>query len=69
MKLKFTAVFVITLFSFLKIYSANAQVNKQDSLAMVNLYNSTNGPGWRESYKLVNECASGKLVRNNCNKQ
>lgn len=28
----------------------NAQVNVQDSLALVDLYNSTNGPGWSPYY-------------------
>ena len=28
------------------INTANGQVNKQDSLALVDLYNSTNGPNW-----------------------
>jgi len=27
-------------------YTAKAQVNVQDSLALVDLYNSTNGPNW-----------------------
>ena len=26
----------------------NAQVNKQDSLALVDLYNSTDGPNWND---------------------
>src|SRR5690349_4348064 len=28
------------------IYTTHAQVNVQDSLALVDLYNSTNGPNW-----------------------
>ena len=28
------------------IHTANAQVNIQDSLALVDLYNSTDGPNW-----------------------
>ncbi|MDN3656648.1 T9SS type A sorting domain-containing protein [Ferruginibacter paludis] len=31
---------------FLKPFTGKAQVNTQDSLALVDLYNSTNGPGW-----------------------
>ena len=31
------------------VITTNAQVNKQDSLALVDLYNSTNGPNWRRS--------------------
>ena len=29
--------------------SARAQVTEQDSLALVALYNSTNGPGWTDN--------------------
>ena len=49
MKQKFTLVLIIATFCFLKFNKANAQVNKQDSLVLVNLYNSTNGPGWRSN--------------------
>jgi len=31
---------------YTNIHTANAQVNGQDSLALVDLYNSTNGPNW-----------------------
>ncbi len=41
--LRTSAIFILIVNSFL----ATAQVNIQDSLALVDLYNSTNGPGWR----------------------
>src|SRR4051812_38413573 len=45
MKTKFTLFF----FAFaLCVSTVNAQVNVQDSLALVDLYNSTNGPSWVE---------------------
>ena len=34
---------------FLLNYSASAQINVGDSLALVDLYHSTNGPGWKNS--------------------
>jgi hypothetical protein len=46
MKQKSTAVLIIALFSFLKYNEVKAQVNVTDSLALVDLYNSTNGAGW-----------------------
>ena len=46
MKQKFTLVLIVAAFCSLKFNTAKAQVNVQDSLALVDLYNSTNGPGW-----------------------
>lgn len=37
---------IITLFSLTQVQFIKAQVATQDSLALVDLYNSTNGPGW-----------------------
>ncbi|HET7115445.1 MAG TPA: leucine-rich repeat domain-containing protein, partial [Hanamia sp.] len=37
---------LISFLALLKINIANAQVNTQDSLALVDLYNSTNGANW-----------------------
>jgi Leucine-rich repeat (LRR) protein len=45
-KISITLLFVIV-FSFLKLNLLQAQVNMQDSLALVSLYNSTNGPHWK----------------------
>ncbi len=45
---------------FALLFSGNAQVLKQDSLALVAFYNSTNGPGW---YSHTNWLAPGKPVR------
>ncbi len=36
----------VLLTSFLAYRKASAQANTTDSLAMIDLYNSTNGPGW-----------------------
>src|SRR4051794_34959235 len=45
MKMKFLlSCFVFAICT--NIHTANAQVNVQDSLALVDLYNSTNGPNW-----------------------
>ncbi len=44
-------IFTLTLalvFFFLDL-KVNAQVNIDDSLALVDLYNSTNGPGWKHN--------------------
>ncbi|MCO6496560.1 MAG: T9SS type A sorting domain-containing protein [Chitinophagaceae bacterium] len=38
------------LISFFVIYSAKAQVTEQDSLALVDFYNSTDGDNWRTNY-------------------
>ncbi len=46
MKKNFTAILFITSFLFLKSTIADAQVNMQDSLALVALYNSTDGTHW-----------------------
>ncbi len=41
-------IFTIILLAVLAVPSiSNAQVNVQDSMALVDLYNSTNGPGWK----------------------
>jgi Leucine-rich repeat (LRR) protein len=45
MKTKFTLFFFVFAL-YANIHAANAQVNVQDSLALVDLYNSTNGPNW-----------------------
>src|ERR1035437_724489 len=37
---------IIFLFTFTQFQFIKAQVAVQDSLALVDLYNSTNGPGW-----------------------
>ncbi|MBV9960978.1 MAG: T9SS type A sorting domain-containing protein [Parafilimonas sp.] len=58
MKLKFTVVLIIALFSFLKFNEVKAQVNVQDSLALVDLYNSTNGAGWYWKWYLNNPVAT-----------
>ena len=47
MKLKLTLFCLAFAFCSSKSITVYAQaVNKQDSLALVDLYNSTNGPGW-----------------------
>src|SRR4051794_28283558 len=46
MKTKST-IFILAIALFVNIHTVNAQVNKQDSLALVDLYNSTNGPNWK----------------------
>ena len=46
MKQRLAIVLFIPALCSLKINSAKAQVNIQDSLALVDLYNSTNGPKW-----------------------
>lgn len=38
--------FLITISFFLTPFKGITQINQQDSLALVDLYNSTNGPGW-----------------------
>ena len=38
--------YILLIFSFLSTQSLKAQVNTQDSLALVDLYNNTNGPHW-----------------------
>jgi hypothetical protein len=45
--MKFSFLLISTLIIFLAIsFNSSAQVNTGDSLALVDLYNSTNGPGW-----------------------
>lgn len=51
---------ILLLFLFVLLISGKAQVLEQDSLALVALYNSTNGPGW---YSHTNWLSSGKPVR------
>ena len=36
-------------------YSVSAQINAEDSLALVDLYNSTNGPGWKNNNNWLNK--------------
>src|SRR6476660_1587746 len=45
MKTKFT-IFCFAFTVCANIHTVNAQVNVQDSLALVDLYNNTNGPNW-----------------------
>jgi len=45
MKTKFT-IFCFAFTVCANIHTVNAQVNVQDSLALVDLYNSTDGPNW-----------------------
>ncbi|HVX28796.1 MAG TPA: leucine-rich repeat domain-containing protein [Parafilimonas sp.] len=47
MKKIFTAVLFTFLFLLLKTNIVRAQINQQDSLALVDLYNSTKGPKWQ----------------------
>ncbi len=47
MKKNFTAVLFIFLLLLLKTNIVRAQINQQDSLALVDLYNSTKGPKWQ----------------------
>ena len=46
MKKKITTLFIITALCFLNATLIKAQINEQDSLALADLYNSTNGPHW-----------------------
>lgn len=46
MKRLFTVLSLTGLFLFLSSYKISAQVNEQDSLALVDLYISTDGPNW-----------------------
>ena len=48
MKTRFTFYFLLTAFC-VSSFIATAQVNIWDSLALVDLYKSTNGPNWRYS--------------------
>lgn len=48
MKQIFTILLIILTICFFKPNSANAQINVNDSLALVDLYNSTNGPNWND---------------------
>src|SRR6516225_272691 len=50
----FTA-FLLLISYCLTAIPANAQTNIQDSLALVDLYNSTNGPGWYKSSNWLTE--------------
>jgi Leucine-rich repeat (LRR) protein len=42
-------IFIVLLFSLLSISTIKAQVNVTDSSALADLYNNTNGPGWKNS--------------------
>jgi len=45
--MKTNSILFCFVFAFgVNVNTANAQVNKQDSLALVDLYNSTDGPNW-----------------------
>ena len=46
MKAKLTLSLLLATFLFMKPDMIKAQVNIQDSLALVDLYNSTDGPNW-----------------------
>lgn len=46
MKTKFTFYFIAFAACIIITQSSKAQVNKKDSLALVNLYNATDGPNW-----------------------
>src|SRR5436190_15620011 len=46
MKTKFTLILLVLTLSLCVQSTADAQVNVQDSLALVDLYNSTDGPHW-----------------------
>ena len=50
MKKNFT-LFTLIIVCFFKTITATAQVNVQDSLALVDFYNSTNGPNWMTDSK------------------
>ncbi len=62
--------FFILIFSF---FTAKAQVNTQDSLALLALYNSTNGANWKTTWNLNNpvsswhgvDTANGRVVKLN----
>src|ERR1035437_2124457 len=45
--MKFLIISAMILLAQLKLQTATAQIEKSDSLALVDLYNSTNGPEWR----------------------
>src|SRR5215510_12030836 len=49
MTTKFTLVPLVFALSLYVCSTATAQVNVQDSFALVNFYNSTNGPTWKKN--------------------
>ena len=48
--MRFKLLLPVFLFFSLSFFNARAQVDTGDSLALVDLYNSTNGPGWLDNY-------------------
>ena len=55
MTTKFNLVSLLLVLSLCKKTTANAQINIQDSLALVDLYNSTDGPNWTRNDRWLSE--------------
>ena len=55
MKKIYTAFCLLIALSICKPSVINAQVNVNDSLALVDLYNSTNGPNWMRNTNWLTE--------------